>query len=316
MMSNPNLLLDPQSLQNIPVLELLLPIELRHQSTFQIILLGLIEDLSPENPPASLTDLIDNGDITSLPTISENTLLSGKITAKQDGVVAGLPLAEVVFKLVEPEINFATFIEEGNQIRQGQVAAEIYGPGRGVLTAERTALNFLGRLSGIATLTASFVQEIAGTGAIVLDTRKTLPGFRRLDKYAVRMGGGKNHRMGLYDMVMVKDNHIDGAGGIQAAVNLVRQQFGDMYPIEVEVKNLDELEIAQKLNVNRIMLDNMDLVSMQQAVERTQGQIALEASGNVSIECIRSIAETGVDFISIGALTHSVPVFDFSMRLK
>ena len=185
-----------------------------------------------------------------------------------------------------------------------------------MLTAERLALNFLGRLSGIATLTNSFVQEVSGTNAIILDTRKTLPGFRHLDKYAVRMGGGHNHRMGLYDMVMIKDNHIDGAEGIQAAVDRVRQKYGAKYPIEVEVKSLEELETALALNVDRIMLDNMDLVDMRQAVERTNRRVPLEASGNVSLESIRSIAETGVDFISIGALTHSVPVFDFSMRLK
>ena len=315
-MSFSNLISDPQSQKNIAAIKDLLPGELHHQSTLQIILLGLIEDLSPDLPPVSLKNLIDDGDITSRPTIPEDTLLSGKITAKQDGVVAGLPLAEAVFKLVDPKIKFTTDTSDGDQIKKGQGAAEINGPGRGVLTAERTALNFLGRLSGIATLTDAFVQKAAGTGAVILDTRKTLPGFRRLDKYAVRMGGGQNHRMGLYDMVMVKDNHIDGAGGIQAAVERIRREFGDQYPIEVEVKNLDELEIALDLNVNRIMLDNMDLAVMQQAVERTRGRIPLEASGNVSLDRIRAIAETGVDYISIGALTHSVPVFDFSMRLK
>ena len=311
-----HLILSKNFKDNIAKIELLLPPEIRRQNTFQVILLGLIEDLSPEYPPNHLEDLFLNGDITSRPTLTKDTALSGKITAKQDGVVAGLPIAEAVFKLVEPEITFFAEISDGDQIKKDQVAAEITGPGRGLLTAERTALNFLGRLSGIASLTNIFVQEIEGTGAVILDTRKTLPAFRRLDKYAVRMGGGQNHRMGLYDMVMIKDNHIDAAGGIKAAVERVRQQFGNKYPIEVEVKDLDELEIALNLNVDRIMLDNMELAAMEQAVNRTAGMTKLEASGNVSLERIRAIAETGVDYISIGALTHSVPVFDFSMRLK
>jgi len=307
---------DFQFQRDIVAVEALLPPELRHQSTVQIMLLALIEDLTPDNQTESFADLIRNGDITSGPTIPADKLLSGKITAKQDGVVAGLPVAEAVFKLVEPEIDFVTLIEDGTLMKEGQVAAEVNGPGQGLLTAERCALNFLGRLSGIATLTNTYVREIEGTGAIVLDTRKTLPGFRRMDKYAVRMGGGRNHRMGLYDMVMIKDNHIDGAGGIQPALDCVRQKHHDRYHIEVEVKDLLELETVLKNNVDRIMLDNMDLAAMRQAVERTQGRVLLEASGNVSLEGIRKIAETGVDYISIGALTHSVPVFDFSMRLK
>jgi nicotinate-nucleotide pyrophosphorylase (carboxylating) len=315
-MSIENLVSDPQSQQNIAAVEAVLPSELHHPSTTRLILLGLIEDLSPNPPPVSLQDLLTKGDITSHPTISADTQLSGKITAKQDGVVAGLPVAEAVFKLVDPAISFTTLINDGYHIEEGQVVAIVDGPGSAVLTAERLALNFLGRLSGIATLTNAFVQEVAGTNAVILDTRKTLPGFRRLDKYAVRMGSGENHRMGLYDMVMVKDNHIDGAGGIKAAVERVRQEYGHQYPIEVEVKDLDEMETALELEVDRIMLDNMDLATMRQAVERTAGRIPLEASGNVSLERIRAIAETGVDYISIGALTHSVPVFDFSMRLK
>lgn len=311
-----NLISDHLSKQDIAKIEALLPPELRHQSTVQIMLLALVEDLSPDDVTESFEELIGNGDITSGPTITADKLLSGKITAKQAGVVAGLPVAEAVFKLVEPEIEFVTLVEDGGLIKKGQVAAEVNGPGRVLLIAERCALNFLGHLSGIATLTNAFVREIEGTGAIILDTRKTLPGFRRLDKYAVRMGGGRNHRMGLYDMVMIKDNHIDGAGGIQEALERVRQNHQDRYLIEVEVKDLLELEAALKNNVDRIMLDNMDLTTMRQAVERTQGRVPLEASGNVSFESIRKIAETGVDYVSIGALTHSAPVFDFSMRLK
>lgn len=315
-MSALNLFPDIQYQRDIVAVDALLPPELRHQSIVQIMVLALIEDLTPDNLTGSFADLVRNGDITSGPTIPADRMLSGKITSKQTGVIAGLPVAEAVFKMIESEIDFVPLVEDGTPLEDGQVAAEVNGPGRAILTAERCALNFLGRLSGIATLTNTLVREIEGTGAIVLDTRKTLPGFRRLDKYAVRMGGGRNHRMGLYDMVMIKDNHIDGAGGIQPAIDCVRQKHQDRYHIEVEVKDLLELETALKNNVDLIMLDNMDLTAMRQAVERTQGRALLEASGNISLESIRKIAETGVDYISIGALTHSAPVFDFSMRLK
>ena len=307
---------DLLSQRDIASIEALLPPDLQYESTLQLMLLALIEDLSPDDLPETFKKLIRKGDVTSGPTIPRDKLLTGKITAKQAGVIAGLPVAEAVFKLIEPGIEFVAYVEDGSLMEKGQIAAEVSGPGRGLLMAERCALNFLGRLSGIATLTNAFVQEIKGTDAIVLDTRKTLPGFRRLDKYAVRMGGGRNHRMGLYDMILIKDNHIDGAGGIQAAVERVRLKHQEQYPIEVEVKDLLELETALKLKVERIMLDNMDLASLRKAVEHTKGRAPLEASGNVSLENIRKIAETGVDFISIGSLTHSVPVFDFSMRLK
>jgi nicotinate-nucleotide pyrophosphorylase (carboxylating) len=184
-----------------------------------------------------------------------------------------------------------------------------------MLAGERTALNFLGRMSGVATLTRKYVDAVAGTGAVILDTRKTAPGARLLDKYAVRMGGGQNHRLGLYDMVLIKDNHIDGAGSISAAVERVRSQWGHKYPIEVEVKDMDELEEALSLEPTRIMLDNMSQEMMRQAVEKAAGRVPLEASGNVSLETVRAIAETGVDYISVGALTHSAPVFDVSMRI-
>jgi nicotinate-nucleotide pyrophosphorylase (carboxylating) len=183
------------------------------------------------------------------------------------------------------------------------------------LAAERTALNFLGRLSGIATLTRRYVDAVAGTKTVILDTRKTAPGFRLLDKYAVRQGGGQNHRMGLYDMALIKDNHIDGAGGLQAAVEGVEKRYGDHIPIEIEVKDLYELKAALALKADRIMLDNMDLDTMRQAVNLTAGRVPLEASGNVTLETAPAIAETGVDYISVGALTHSAPVLDVSLRL-
>ena len=194
--------------------------------------------------------------------------------------------------------------------------AEVDGPLRAILAGERTALNFLGRLSGIATLTAQFAAAVYGTKARILDTRKTTPSWRSLEKYAVRMGGGVNHRIGLYDMVMIKDNHIDAAGGITQAVNAVRGSgLSDGLAIEVEVRTLDELREALSLNVERIMLDNMDEAMMREAVAITAGRTPLEASGNMSLDRVRAVAETGVDFISVGALTHSAPALDLSMKI-
>jgi len=184
------------------------------------------------------------------------------------------------------------------------------------LTAERTALNYLCHLSGVATLTKQFVDQVIGTKAKLFDTRKTIPGLRKLDKYAVLMGSGTNHRMGLFDMVLIKDNHIDGAGGITPAVEQVREKFGNKYLIEVEAKNLQEMQIALDLNIDRIMLDNMSIDMMRKAVKITDGKIPLEASGNVNLKNIKQIAGCGVDYISVGALTHSAPTFDLSMRIK
>ena len=193
--------------------------------------------------------------------------------------------------------------------------AIVHGPSAALFAAERTALNFLGRMSGIATLTQKYVQAVAHTGAIILDTRKTAPGHRLLDKYAVRMGGGENHRMGLYDRVLIKNNHIDASGGIEAAVERVRAKHADRYPIEIEVRTHEELQTALALNPTRIMLDNMQPDAMRIAVETAGGRVPLEASGNVSLETVAEIAETGVDYISVGALTHSAPVLDVSMHV-
>lgn len=304
---------------NIPEIKLKalyeLPNSLQDQKTFALLIFSLIEDLSSNMQEEDLDSLYLSGDIASLSTINKDKFLSGKITAKQDGVIAGLPVAKAIFKLVSPEVDFSPLINDGSEVSKGQTIAEVAGPGRAILTAERPALNFLGRLSGTASLTRNFVNSVKNTNAVILDTRKTAPGFRRLDKYAVRMGGGKNHRMGLFDMALIKDNHIDGAGGIEAAVNGVRKKYGDKFPIEIEVKDLEELQIALRLDVQQIMLDNMDLNTMKEAVAITHGRTPLEASGNISMERIQEIAETGIDFISIGALTHSAPAFDVSMRL-
>jgi nicotinate-nucleotide pyrophosphorylase (carboxylating) len=290
-----------------------LPEPLRHPTVLELIRLALAEDLTPDGalPPDLIT-----ADVTSAATLPADLTLIARITAKQAGVVAGLPLAAAVFQYVHADLLPNILISDGTKVEPGTSLITVTGPGRALLLAERTALNFLGRMSGIATLTRQFMDAIVGTRASMLDTRKTPPGFRLLDKYAVRMGGGANHRMGLYDMALIKDNHIDGAGSLEAAVKGVREKFGDQLPIEIEVKDLDELDIALTLPVDRIMLDNMSLDEMREAVRRTGGRILLEASGNVTLETVRAIAETGVDFISSGALTHSVKVFDVSMRLS
>lgn len=266
-----------------------------------LIELAVAEDIGP-------------GDATSEAVLPADLTLQGRIVAKTSGIVAGMPVAEAVFVRVEPALCFTSRVQDGDRVSPGDVVAEVSGPARGMLAAERIALNFLQRLSGIATLTRAFVDGVAGTQVTILDTRKTHPGYRILEKYAVRMGGGQNHRMSLHDMLLVKDNHIEAAGGITAAVERARAAYSDL-PIEVEVKNLDELRKALALDVDRVMLDNMDLGEMRTAVQITAGRVPLEASGNVNLERVAAIAATGVDYISVGALTHSAPALDLSMQV-
>jgi quinolinate synthase len=266
-----------------------------------LIELAIAEDIGP-------------GDATSEAVLPSDLELYGRIVAKGEGVVAGLPIAEVVFARVDPALCFTAHVQDGAKVSLGDLVAEVHGPGRGMLAAERTALNFLQQLSGIATFTRSFVDAVAGTGVTILDTRKTRPGYRVLEKYAVRMGGGQNHRMSLYDMVMVKDNHIDAAGSISAAVERACAAYPGL-PIEVEVRNLDELREALTLDVDRVMLDNMSLDEMRDAVRLIAGRVPLEASGGVDLERVAAIAATGVDYISVGALTHSAPALDLSMKI-
>ncbi len=292
-----------------------LPDELQHPTVLTLIQLAFAEDLTPDADLRALAADLPAGDVTSASTLAPDSLLKGRIFAKQHGVVAGLLVAAAAFQFVHPGNVLAPRAADGDQVAPGDLLAEVSGPAPALLAAERPALNFLGRMSGTATLTRQFAEAVAGTRAVVLDTRKTAPGFRLLDKYAVRMGGGRNHRMGLYDMAMIKDNHIDGAGSIHAAVERVRARHGRALPIEVEVKDLAELETALALAVDRIMLDNMSLDDMRVAVRQVGGCTPLEASGNVSLQTVRAIAETGVDYISSGALTHSAPVFDVSMRV-
>jgi nicotinate-nucleotide pyrophosphorylase (carboxylating) len=271
-------------------------------AAWPLIELAIAEDIGP-------------GDATSEAVLPATLALCGKIIAKRAGVIAGLPVAEAVFRRVDPALRLSSHVRDGDSVTPGDVVAEAYGPGRGMLAAERLALNFLQHLSGIATLTRAFVDAVDGTKATVLDTRKTHPGYRVLEKYAVRMGGGHNHRMSLHDMLLVKDNHIEAAGSITTAVKQARSLHPSL-PIEVEVKNLDELREAVGLNVDRIMLDNMDLDQMQEAVRLTGGRVHLEASGGVDLERVAAIAATGVDYISIGALTHSAPALDLSMLVS
>ena len=292
-----------------------LPESLQNSAVLQLLRLSLLEDLNPQAHIFEDEEL-SGYDLTSAATFPAGKELVGRIFPKVPGVLAGLPLARAVFQLIDPAINFESLVSEGEGVQAREPLARLKGPAASLLAGERTALNFLGRMAGIATLTRQFVDRVKGTRAVILDTRKTAPGFRILDKYAVRMGGGQNHRMGLYDMILIKNNHIDGAGGIQAAVERVRRRYGDRFPIEVEVRTLEELSEALQHHPTRIMLDNMDLETMQKAVERTAGSVPLEASGNVSLETVAQIAATGVNYISVGALTHSARVWDVSMHLE
>jgi nicotinate-nucleotide pyrophosphorylase (carboxylating) len=259
----------------------------------------------------ALAEDIGSGDATTNSTIPAEATMRGQIITKQDGVIAGLDVAQAVYQMVDAQLNFQPQVDEGVRVTNRQVLALVSGRTRSLLTAERTALNFLGRISGIATLTRSFVEAVAGTKAIILDTRKTAPGLRLVDKLAVKRGGGQNHRIGLYDMVLIKDNHIDYAGSITLAVQRARAGAPGL-AIEVEARTLDDVRAALTIGVERILLDNMTPKSMAEAVRLTAGRAKLEASGNVTLETVRRIAETGVDFISVGALTHSAKVFDVS----
>jgi len=261
----------------------------------------------------ALREDIGTGDATSESIIPADAQMHGQIVAKQAGVVAGLDVASTVCAAVDMQIRCRPRITEGAVVEPGTVVALFDGPARGLLTAERTILNFMGRMSGIATLTNQFVQAVAGTQAVILDTRKTAPGLRMLDKLAVTRGGGQNHRIGLYDMMLIKDNHIDFAGSITQAVHNARAAHRGL-EIEVEARTIEDVVEALSLHVQRILLDNMSLDMMRHAVILTAGRAKLEASGNVTLQTVRSIAETGVDYISSGALTHSAPVFDLSLK--
>lgn len=261
----------------------------------------------------ALEEDIGTGDVTTDTIVPENASLHGRIIAKQDGVIAGLEVAKHVMLALSEHVAFVATVNDGSRVTRGTVLADVEGSARALLTGERTALNFVGRMSGIATLTRKFVDAVSNTKAIILDTRKTAPGLRLTDKLAVRLGGGQNHRTGLFDMVLIKDNHIDFAGSITAAVERVRASETKL-EIEIETRSLDHVREALALGVERILLDNMSAEMMREAVKICDGRAKLEASGNVTLDNALEVAATGVDYISVGALTHSLKVFDVSLE--
>ncbi|MGV1014087.1 MAG: carboxylating nicotinate-nucleotide diphosphorylase [Methyloceanibacter sp.] len=260
-------------------------------------------------------DLGGVGDITTDAIVLASAKGEAEIVVRQPGVIAGLDLAEAAFKALDPDANFVRVVQDGGKVAAGATVARVSGKTRALLTAERTALNFLGRLSGIATLTASFVAAVKGTDARIACTRKTTPNLRAFEKYAVRAGGGVNHRFGLYDAVLVKDNHIAAAGGLTNALQALREHAGQI-KIEVEVDTLAQLEEALRFPIDAVLLDNMDPATLKRAVALAKGRVETEASGGVTLESVREIAETGVDVISVGALTHSPRNLDSSLEWK
>jgi nicotinate-nucleotide pyrophosphorylase (carboxylating) len=259
-------------------------------------------------------DLGQAGDITTDAIIAADAHGKAEIVAREEGVVAGLDLAEAAFRILDPEVRFTRVVADGSRVAAGGVIARVEGLTRALLTGERTALNFLNRLSGIATLTASYVAAARSTKARIACTRKTTPNLRAFEKYAVRAGGGTNHRFGLYDAVLVKDNHIAAAGGIANALKQIRARVGHLVKIEVEVDTLPQLEEALRHGIDAVLLDNMDVASMKKAVEMVKGRVMTEASGGVTLETVGEIAKTGVDVISVGALTRAPRSLDSSLE--
>jgi nicotinate-nucleotide pyrophosphorylase (carboxylating) len=262
----------------------------------------------------ALAEDIGSGDVTTNAIIGDQKKAKAVWVAKQDGIVAGLEVAKFVFQKLDEDVNWKPFFENGEEVQNGDLIVEFEGNCRAILTAERTALNIAQRMSGIATKTSEIVHELNGFPTKILDTRKTVPGLRKLDKMAVKAGGGTNHRMGLYDLAMIKDNHIEAAGGIKAAVELVQSANPDIR-IEVEATNINQVQEALDAGADIIMLDNMNIDQMLEAVEIIGDRAQTEASGNITQDNIRKVAETGVNFISVGALTHSVKAFDISQRI-
>jgi nicotinate-nucleotide pyrophosphorylase (carboxylating) len=253
------------------------------------------------------------GDLTTDSCIPEDAQAEAELVCRSGGVLAGLEVAEYVFHSIDPSANFAAMATDGTQVFIGQTIATVAGLARSLLRAERTALNILGRMSGVATATSRFVAAVEGTGARISDTRKTMPGMRLLDKYSVSMGGGANHRLGLYDAVLIKDNHIAAIGGIEPAVRAARERVGPEVMIEVEVETLEQLEVVLDTDADRVLLDNMGVETLRLAVELTDRRLVTEASGGVTLENVRSIASTGVDIISVGWITHSAPQMDIAL---
>jgi len=278
-----------------------------------------VEAIIKEIIRCALDEDIQTGDVTTQAVIPDSVFGKGKFLVKADGVIAGLSVAKNVFEMNDDKIDFNVLIPDGEKVKSGDIVAEVEGKASSILTAERTALNFLQRMSGIATLTNNFVEKIKHTKAKILDTRKTVPQLRLLDKEAVRLGGGKNHRIGLFDMFLIKDNHIEIAGSITNAVNACRnfqKKKNSILKIEVETKNLDEVKEAFACNVDIIMLDNFKTEMIKKAVTLINGKCLVEVSGNINLNNVKEVAETGVDFISVGALTHSVKALDISLEVE
>ena len=253
------------------------------------------------------------GDITTNATVPAQAIARAVIAARKPGIVSGLAVAAATFRAVDEGVAFELAVRDGDAVAAGTVIAKIDGSARAILTGERVALNFMGRMSGIATLTRSYVEAIAGTKATIVDTRKTTPGLRAFEKYAVRCGGGMNHRVGLYDAILIKDNHIVAAGGLAAAIAAARSRAGHLVKIEVEVDTLAQLDEVMAHRVDVVLLDNMTPAQLKTAVARVAGAMLTEASGGVNLDTVRAIAEAGVDLISVGALTHSAPVLDLGL---
>jgi nicotinate-nucleotide pyrophosphorylase (carboxylating) len=274
--------------------------------------------LAPENIDtlieAALTEDVGPGDVTTDAVIPMDMTCRGKIVCKQDGVVAGLSIAQRVFQIIDPRIQFDLKTRDGERVQSDQIVARLHGPARGILRGERVGLNFLQHLSGIATITAKYVKAVEGTKTKILDTRKTTPGLRPLEKYATRMGGAVNHRMGLYDAVLIKDTHLALAGGISAALRAARKGYGQD-DINVEVSNLQELDQALADKATRILLDNFAPGQVREAMQIIRGRALVEISGGVQVSNARAYALAGADYISVGALTHSATALDFSMKV-
>ena len=262
---------------------------------------------------AWLREDLGQGDLTRLLVVPEDIEGEAVILAKEGGVLAGLWVAERVFALADPRTAFAPLVAEGARVAEGTEVARVRGPLRGILAGERLALNLLQRLSGIATLTRAYVEALAGTKAQILDTRKTTPGLRALEKYAVRVGGGRNHRYGLFDGILIKENHVRAAGGVGEAVRRAKARAPHYLKVEVEVRDLAELEEALEAGADLILLDNFPLEALREAVRRVGGRVPLEASGNMTLERAKAAAEAGVDYVSVGALTHSAKALDLSL---
>lgn len=265
----------------------------------------------------SLSEDIGDGDHSSLACISKTETNKAKLVAKQEGIICGIDIAREVYALVDKSIKFTAMMKDGDRIKKGDIIFRVEGSAIGILTSERTALNYMQRLSGIATSTNEYVELIKGTGTKLLDTRKTTPSMRLFEKYAVKVGGGYNHRIGLYDMIMLKDNHIDFAGGVENAITKTKEylkNLGKELKIEVEVRSMEELERVLKIGgIDRIMLDNFTPELLQKAIERIGGKYETESSGGINKDTILSFAKTGVDFISVGALTHQIKSLDLSL---